>query len=236
MQQIKKSILLLLGLLLLCQAEAVHTSADDSYALYFPIMRSRGYGANVLSNPSFEGGWYHPNGISELQIPTNWTFSWEEGENPFDPEPWNEFVRPEVRVLPSAFLPIDEHDLFIWDGDQTLKVFKGFGAISYTLQAKVPVQPGDYAFEIFVYPDLVVDYVNGEKVFAPDPNSGEVRLDAGSSSTGWILPTFGDKNRIYLNFSVNQATTITVKASFRGRWAIRNNGWFMDDWGVYKLE
>lgn len=236
MRTIHLSILILLGLLLVPQTGIVHSNQGQTYTQFFPIMRTRAFGENVLANPSFEADWYHPNGIPELQIPTGWTFSWEEGANPFAPEPWNEFVRPEVRVLPSQFLPPDEHELFIWDGDQTLKVFKGFGSISYTLQTEVTLQPGAYTFEVYVYPDLVVDYVNGEKVFAPDPNSGEVKLDVGLQTTGWLLPTFGEKNRYHLTFSTNQATTVTIKASFRGRWAIRNNGWFMDDWGVYRLE
>ena len=221
--------------LFLPQASSIGIEGQ-AYTQFLPLIQTPAFGKNVLSNPSFEGDWYHPDGIPELQIPNHWTFSWEEGNNPLAPEPWNVFVRPEVRVLPSQFLPPHEHDLFIWDGDQTLKVFKGFGSISYTLQANVPVKPGRHLFEINVFPDLVVDYVNGEKVWAPDPNSGEVKLQVGQTSTGWMLPSFGEKNRYRLFFTVSTQSTVAIKASFRGRWAIRNNGWFMDDWGVYELD
>lgn len=210
--------------------------SSQPYTLYLPVLHSPPYGNNVLPNPSFEGDWYHPNGIPELQIPSNWTFTWQEGDNALAPEEWNRYVRPEVRVLPSAFLPPDEHDLFIWDGDQTLKVFKGFGSIHYSLKTAVPLQPGNYVFELHVFPDLVVDYENGEKVFAPDPLSGEVRLHVGLNSTPWMFPEFGEKNVYRYSFSVSNPTTMTIGASFRGRWAIRNNGWFMDDWGVYKVD
>lgn len=229
---IKLTLVSLLCLLLFWPQETAVTAA--THYQYLPAISYPTFGTNVLNNASFEGSWYHPNGIAELQIPTDWTFSWKEGDNPLAPESWNQFVRPEVRVLPSAFLPVDEHDLFIWDGDQTLKVFKGFGSISFTLSANVPVKPGNYIFEVNVFPDLVVDYQNGEKVWAPDPLSGEVKLEAGSASTGWLLPQFGDKNIIRLPFTVTSNQTITVRASMRGRWAIRNNGWFMDDWGVYE--
>ena len=188
-------------------------------------------GANLLPNPSFENGWYHPNGIRELQIPNQWTFEWDEGSNPLAPEPWNNWVRPEVRELSRNFLPPHEHDLFIWDGSYTLKVFKGYGAISYRMKTSVQLQPGRYQLEVSVFPDLVVDYTpNGEKIWAPDPKSGEVRITIDGRNGTWILPTIGQKNTIRHTFSVNQTKSTRITVAFRGRWAIRNNGWFIDDW------
>lgn len=227
---------ILAGLLLfLIQSQSTAVS-QGNHSIYLPIILNPEFGQNHLPNPSFEGGWYHPGGVPELQIPDEWTFTYEEGDNPLAPDEWNKWVRPEVRVLPSEFLPPHEHDLFIWDGDQTLKVFKGYGSISFELSTAVTLPPGTYIFEMHVFPDLVVDYQNGEKVFAPDPSSGEVKLEAGGQSTGWMLPIFGEKNRYRLSFSVIQPSSVTMTAAFRGRWAIRNNGWFMDDWGVYKIE
>ena len=138
-------------------------------------------------------------------------------------------------MLPSAFLPPDEHDLFIWDGDQTVKIFKGSGAISFELTTAVSLTPGTYILEINVFPDLVVGYdTNGQKIWAPDPLSGEVKLIAGNGTTGWILPTFGEKNRLRTTFTVSKTQTVVVGAAIRGRWAIQNNGWFMDDWWLYQ--
>ena len=188
-------------------------------------------GTNLLPNPSFENGWYHPNGIPELQIPHEWAFEWDEGHNSLAPEPWNNWVRPEVRVLSRDFLPAHEHDLFIWDGDETLKVFKGYGSISYRLKSSVFLQPGRYQLEVNVFPDLVVGYTpTGQKIWAPDPKSGEVRFAVDGQSTDWLLPTFGQKNTFRHTFSVHQAKDIRITVAIRGRWAIRNNGWFMDDW------
>jgi hypothetical protein len=193
-------------------------------------------GPNPLPNPSFEEGWYHPNGIPELQIPNKWVFEWEEGYNSLAPEPWNEYVRPEVRVLSRNFLPPQEHDLFIWDGDHTLKVFKGYGALSYRLKTSVYLEPGQYQLEIKVFPDLVIGYNDdGSKIWATDPKSGEVRLTADGQSTNWIFPTFGQKNTIRHSFTVSQGKMVNITAAFRGRWAILNNGWFMDDWRLVKL-
>ncbi|MCB8976937.1 MAG: hypothetical protein H6657_05865 [Ardenticatenaceae bacterium] len=232
----KRFLMLLLGLMLVVAATAVppyHTQAGTNQTLYLPLITVPPLGPNLLANGSFEGGWYHPNGTPELQIPEGWQFTFAEGTNTLDPDPWNVWVRPEVRVLPSAFLPPAEHDLFIWDGDQTVKVFKDSGAISFELTTAVFLQPGTYLLVINVFPDLIVGYDNGQKIWAPDPLSGEVKLIAGNGTTGWQLPTFGQKNRFQTTFTVTQPQTVVVGAAMRGRWAILNNGWFMDDWGVY---
>lgn len=192
------------------------------------------YSVNLLPNASFEGGWYHIGGEPELQVPEQWQFQWEHGHNPLpeDPAPW---VRPEVRVLSGDFLPADEHELFIWDGKQTVKIFKGSGAISFRLTTDVTLPPGTYLLQIELFPDLVVGYENDQKVWAPDPLSGEVRLIAGEHSTEWMLPTFGVRNSFTHLFTLNTEQTIQVGAAMRGRWAIQNNGWFMDDWRLYRV-
>lgn len=193
-------------------------------------------GGNLLSNSSFEGGWYHPGNIPELQIPNSWRFEWDEGPTGFGNEVWDVWRRPEVRVLSRQYLPPEEHNLFIWNGNQTVKVFKGSAPISFRLLTDVTLQPGKYTLEIKVFPDLVVDYKNGQKVWAPDPLSGDVRLIAGNGSSGLLYPTFGQRNIYRHTFTVNQTQTITVGAAIRGRFAINNNGWFLDDWSLIKVE
>ncbi len=227
---------LLLALLALGNLVAAqpHPAAAGSNTLYLPLVTVPSLGPNLLPNPSFEDSWYHLGGAPELQIPEGWQFTFKEGANQLDPDPWNVWVPPETRVLSSAFLPVEEHDLFIWDGNQTVKVFKGYGAISFELTTAVTLQPGTYVLIINVFPDLVVGYENGQKIWAPDPLSGEVKLIAGNGTTGWKLPIFGQKNRFQTTFTVSQTQTVTVGAAMRGRWAIQNNGWFMDDWGLYK--
>lgn len=228
--------LLLAGLILVggLARQAKPTQAGSSEILYLPLITVPSLGPNYLPNPSFEQGWYNLDDIPELQVPEGWQFFYAEGENPLDPNPVNIWVRPETRVLPSAYLPPAEHELFIWDGNQTVKVFKGYGAISFELTTAVTLSPGTYILIINVFPDLVVGYDNGQKIWAPDPLSGEVKLIAGNGTTGWLLPTFGQKNRFQTMFTVSQTQTVTVGAAMRGRWAIQNNGWFMDDWGLYK--
>jgi len=193
-------------------------------------------GVNVLPNPSFEEGWYNLHGIPELQVPNHWNLEWDEGANPLDPDPWNAFVRPETRVLSRAFIPPHEHDLYIWEGNHTVKIFKGEGAISVRLWTSTYREPGRYRFEIKVFPDLVVGYTqDGQKIWAPDPLSGEVRLYTAAGGTGWMLPTFGTRNTFAYEFTLSQGAITQIGAALRGRWAITNNGWFVDDWSLIRL-
>jgi hypothetical protein len=214
--------------------------AQTNHTIYLPLITRHNpfpRGENLLANPSFEGDWYHPDGIPELQIPSGWAFSWQTGPTGYGNNPWDVWVRPEVRVLPSEQLPPHEHPLFIWDGNQTVKMFKGYGAISFELTSQLWLEPGTYVLEVSVFPDLVVGYdENGNKIWAPDPLSGEVKLLAGNGSTGWLLPTFGEKNTFYYVFTVSQRQNVWVGAAVRGRFAILNNGWFIDDWWLWRRD
>lgn len=193
-------------------------------------------GINLLPNPSFEGGWYHIGGIPELQVANHWTLEWDIGNNPLDPDPWNVFVRPESRVLSGDFLPAGEHHLFIWDGDYTAKIFKRTGALSFRLFTNVYLEPGTYLVEINVFPDMIDGYTDiGEKIWAPDPLSAELRFIAGDTVGNWIFPIFGERNTFQHAFQVNSAGQVRVGVAFRGRWAILNNGWFIDNWSLHQL-
>lgn len=190
---------------------------------------------NLLPNPSFEGGWYHPGNVPELQIPADWRFEWDEGPTGFGNNPWDVYLRPEVRVLAREYLPPAEHGLFIFGGNKTVKVFKGSGAVSFRLLTDVTLTPGRYQLEINLFPDLVMAYENGQKVWANDFLSGEVKLQAGASNSGWIYPAFGQKNTLRYTFTILQTQTITVGAAVRGRFALLNNGWFLDEWSLSRL-
>ncbi len=191
---------------------------------------------NLLPNPSFEEGWYHFNGIPELQIPNRWTLEWQVGLNELDPDPWNSYFRPESRLLNGDFLPASEHAIFIWDGDYTVKIFKKTGALHFRLTTNVDLDPGTYLFRIHFFPDLIDGYLStGEKVWAPDPLSGEVQFILDDPVGSWHLPSFGQKNSLDYLFDINETRLVRIGVAFRGRWAIENNGWFMDDWSLQKI-
>lgn len=202
-----------------------------------PDSSSLPLGPNLLPNPSFEEGWHHPFGLPELQIPNGWTFQWDEGPTGFGTEIWDVYVRPEVRVLPTIQLPPHEQDLFVLDGDYTVKVFKGNGAISFRLFTDVPLSAGTYVLQIRLFPDLVMDYdENDQKIWADDPLSGDIRFIVGSTMTGWSLVQFGQINTRTHTFTLDQPQTVRIGAGIRGRFAIANNGWFIDDWSLRRVE
>jgi hypothetical protein len=193
-------------------------------------------GGSVLPNGSFEEGWYHTNGISELQTPNHWVFEWDEGPTGYGGQSWDVWVRPEMRVLSRAFLPPQEHELFIFDGEQTIKIFKGAGAISYRMYQDVALEPGTYIFEINLFADLYTDYGDNGKVWATDPFAGEIRFITPDGGTGWFPPAYGRRNTFTHAFTITETQTVRVGAGIRGRYAIANNGWFLDDWSLQKVQ
>lgn len=193
-------------------------------------------GANILPNGSFEQGHYNQNGIPELQLPNGWLLEWDEGPTGFGGNSWDVYVRPETRVLSTAFLPEFEHPLYIWDGSHTVKIFKGSGAISVRLLTDVTLEPGTYVFEINVFPDVVMGYDNKQKIWADDPAAAEVRFIVTGGGTGWIFPAFGTRNTFTHTFTVTEPQTIRVGVGLRGRYALPNNGFFVDNWSLKKVE
>ena len=192
-------------------------------------------GANLLPNGSFEAGWYNLNGVPELQLPNQWLFEWDEGPTGFGTQPWDVYVRPETRVLPAAYLPPNEHGLFIWDGNQTVKIFKGRGAISYRLLTDVVLAPGTYRLTVNLFPDLVTAVNGTTKVWAAS-DAGEVAFVVGGQRTAWQQTAVGQRNTLSHTFTVSQNQTVRLGVAIRGRYAILNNGWFMDDWSLRRTQ
>jgi hypothetical protein len=50
------------------------------------------------------------------------------------------------------------------------------------------------------------------------------------------LPTFGQRNTFSHTFTVTEPQTMRVGAAVRGRYAILNNGWFMDHWSLRRVQ
>lgn len=203
---------------------------------------------NLLTNPSFEEGWYHPNNVPELQIPMGWMF-WHADEtvpNPHDPAEHSRFVRPKVNHKSTNTLPPDEHDKYILDGDYTLKVFKGNGAFNCKLMQNITLEAGKtYTMTIRGHADLVDHYENGSKVGAPDPVSGKLRLclyrGPSEACTEWMLLGActewmllgGDKALKPFSYTSQFKATDTIDSvsiEFMCPFPINNNGLFLDNW------
>lgn len=183
-----------------------------------------------MRNGSFEDGWYHPNDIPELQIPNEYEFSYNTGENPVNSDPWNKFVRPEVRVLPKDQLPPDEQDLFILDGNYCLKVFKDSGAWNAAFSQSVPVKIGVNILNIRVYGDLVMDYDENGKMPAKDPLSGRIRVIIDDEPQEWESLTPLRWSRYTFPLISEYNSSKVVKIEFMLPHALKNSGIFADLW------
>lgn len=201
---------------------------------------------NRLNNSDFEDGWYHPDGIPELQIPAGWEVKWRDGNdpgwaNPFDAAPHARFVRPEIRTLPAAQLPAAEQPLFVRDGVYTVKSFKGGGAWYATFMQTVELPAGKWRLVTPVYADLVADYNGGVKVFSADPNAGLWRArvgpvvvsapsGVGAFGGGWMRLAAGQWNEPAAEFETKTAGPVEVKIDFLLPFPLRQNGIFTDAW------
>ncbi|VAW31644.1 hypothetical protein MNBD_CHLOROFLEXI01-823 [hydrothermal vent metagenome] len=192
-------------------------------------------GGNILVNGSFEEGWYHLNGAPEFQLPNNWNLSFDSGPTGFGSQSWDKWFPPEIRVLPRFQLPDNERDLFVRNGEYTIKAFKGNGPISLRLTQDIALQPGTYRLTVHVYPDLVASY-DGGKQFSSDPGAGEI-LFVSPNGTGWMLfSAFGTWNTFEHLFTIDTAQTVQVGVGMRGRYALPSNGFFFDDWSLQRVE
>jgi LysM repeat protein len=187
---------------------------------------------NLLPNPSFEDGYYHQNGIPELQVPNSWQLEFDAGSSA--PGTGIAYVRPESRVIPDYLIPERERPIFFFDGIWTIKVFKGDVPISFRLFTDIHLEPGTYRFSASHFPDLVVSY-DGGKTYSGQPDAGEVAFILSGGGGGWTSVTPGVKNTLVQTFTINNPGTVRIGVAFRTRYMMPNNGFFIDDWSLSRI-
>lgn len=192
---------------------------------------------NLLPNPSYEGGWWHKDLLPELQVPDQWDLTWKSGSVITEDGYVFMALRPEARVMPKEQLPPHEQLLFILDGRQTVKVFKGYGAVDFKLFTKpFDLPAGDYELHLNIYPDLVAAYENGEKVLADDPLAGEYRFYINGVSGSWrSLYPYGEWIGITHDLEW-QGGEISLGVQLRSRYALQNSGFFLDAHSLELIE
>jgi len=200
----------------------------------------------MLINGSFEGGWYHPGSVPELQIPNGWEFWYADSSvpNPVDPADHSRFQRPEVRVLPADQLPADERGIFILDGDHTLKIFKGHGAWMARFSQVLTLEPGAYRFTVNLWPDLIQGYDGDRKVWASDPdgNDGLMRFwFDGTPDDYWqsVPPPTGQQSaehwrQFSLDFLADGEVELGIELMCP--FALHNSGFFADGWTLERVD
>ena len=192
-------------------------------------------GANLLPNPSFEQDWYFFQGVSEWQIPNGWLLTVDEGANTLSPGDGGTFLRPEIRVVPKSDIPASEHALFVFDGQKTIKAFKGGAPTNFAIFTDVALQPGNYRLTLNFFPDIIGAYNGGTKIWATQELSSEARIIVDNGGTGWTVPQPGSKATLTYDFVIEEASTVRVGGAFRSRYVNHNNGWFLDDWSLQAL-
>lgn len=191
---------------------------------------------NLFQNGTFEGDWYFYL-YNELQVPTGWQLATDEGPNTLEPGSGGVFNRPEVRVVGKNQLPESEWAWFIPEGYKAVKVFKGGAPTAFSMFQDVYLQPGRYRMTLNFFPDIVAHYYpGGRRDFNMDPLAGEVRVIHNDGGTDWTPVTAGQPNSQVYEFNVGQAGAVRLGASFRNRFETANNGWFLDNWKLERIQ
>jgi hypothetical protein len=90
--------------------------------------------------------------------------------------------------------------------------------------------------EVQFFSDVYEDFEDGKKIFATNPDAAETRLIAGGGATNWQTQNYGQKNVVTYTFTLNSAQMIPVGIGLRGRYAIANNGWFLDNFSLRRVQ
>lgn len=202
----------------------------------------------MLANPSFEQPWFHPSEagtldgwhylakgeapIDEIQNPPGWELRWADQSMPdnpyFDGHDWSKLVRPEQVHKSRTELPEHEWGLFILDGEWTYKLFAKQAWASGMSQS-VKLEPGVYRLTVRCFADLVKGYDDDDsKIWAEDPVSGNVRFLIGDQATDWIHLTAGQVNEQWMEFGVQESTSIRLGFDFLLPYALKSNAIFLD--------
>lgn len=214
---------------------ATATPAPVAGATPAPGAGAPATGNNLFRNGDFEGDWYFYL-YNELQVPESWLLATDEGPNTLEGGPGGNFNRPEVRVVGTNQLPEAEWPLFVFNGNKTVKAFKGGAPTAFSLFQDVFLQPGRYRMTLNFFPDIVADYnQGGARTFNTHPLAGEARIIHNDGGT-WFTPVIaGQKNTRVYDFTVSRTGTVRLGASFRNRFETANNGWFLDDWRLQRI-
>ena len=209
-------------------------------------------GQNLLTNPGFEEGHHHQDGIAEITVPDGWVMHWSNREsNIFDG--YAETARPETVVWNISGAPAAERSLFWKDGIYTVKIFKGWAPLWAAMSQDVSgLEVGRrYRLVAPIYIDIVADYDNGKKVPPSDNRHGRVRLGASPVGTAWrdeaninysgwwtadtVSPFYLAYPTFVHEFTAT-APDMTVWIEMASNYPHPNNGFFVDTVGLYALD
>lgn len=192
------------------------------------------FNVNLFPNASFDDDWYFA-GFSELQIPIGWQVYTNEGINDLVPGSGGVFLRPEIRVVPFTDLPPTERALYIFNGEKTIKAFKGGAPTNFAIFTDISLTPGRYRMTLNFFPDTVAQYNGGQKIFVTDSLGAEMYIVHNNRTADWQPVQIGQRNTVTYEFNVGKTGIVRLGGGFRNRFIAANNGWFLDDWILVKI-
>jgi hypothetical protein len=202
---------------------------------------------NLLTNPGFDQGHYHQDDVAELVVPDGWYLYYIDNDTfPGCGNP--PAFRPESVVWNVKDAPEWEQDLYFLSGEYCLKVFKAQAPVYFALtQAVSGLTPGaSYRFTAQVYPDIVTDYRDGQKIRPGDIWHAEARVGWSDPDTPWPRAEDGDVNwakwfnvqnqnfqfgvynEIWQEFRAPPSGEVRVWLECKAKWGDAENNWFMD--------
>lgn len=206
---------------------------------------------NLLTNPSFEDGYFFQDNIPEIAVPNGWRMHYLDNV-PFDGSTGNA-ARPETVVWFKGDAPPDEQGLFFRQGNYALKVFKGGLPVYAGLSQDVSgLEVGrKYRLVAPIFIDIVERWENGAKIAPGKLSSGVVRLGAGPVGSPWLemsainysgfwtaetISPFYQAYPVFVYDFTATSSDMTVYIEMGSRDSYANNGFFIDTPGLYALE
>ncbi|MEZ4641870.1 MAG: hypothetical protein R3E31_03875 [Chloroflexota bacterium] len=203
-------------------------------------------GPNLFTNPGFEEGHHHQDGIAEITVPDGWHMYWVDAVT--FPGAFNDLVahRPETVVWnATGGVPVGE-EVFWRDGIFTLKIFKSWAPMYAAISQDVSgLEVGRHYLVVApVYTDIY-DW-DGGKIPPTDSSHGQVRLgaspvgagwrdEAAIAYSGWFASTYAGYGIFSYEFTATQSD-MTVWIEVKGTYPHSNNGFFIDTVGLYALD
>ncbi len=214
-----------------------------------PLGQVVAQGGNLLTNPSFEEGYFQQDGVNEFAVPNGWRLHFVDSADSGYSE--GIALRPELVVWPLWDAPEHERSLFWVNGSYILKMFKGSAPVYFALSQDVSgLVPGQtYTFSGSIYPDVVTGYEAGAKQHPPDADSGAAGLRLGASPknaewrnesaiayTGWFNSAnthdfYLNHNRYVYTFTATDET-MTVWVEMFTRYGFSSSGYFLDHFAL----
>ncbi len=192
---------------------------------------------NVLINASFEDGMaYFNDDTRELAVPAGWVFAYMDETTPREQRQTAPWSRPITALINSHAVTMADRTRIFAGGTYCWKV-SGTGSPVWVrlFQSVLGVTPGQkYRFTVNILPDLIARS-HPQVAYASDPLSGEVRLTATSGGqtfdTGWKTGREVPVARytaLTLDFTA-PANRVEVAVEVRGRWALPEGAWYVDE-------